>query len=110
MQLCNLQMGTSMGNSVFPEGVVGGIRRWRAKAKRNLARRKRNLPPRSLDASVESSPSFATLDASLSVDLDYTTDDGVESVERSDEENVGQRRPEQHQKLGSFEGFELSRV
>lgn len=97
-----------MGNSVFPETVVGGLKRWRAKARRNLAAKRRGLPPRSLDASVESSPSFATLDASLSVDLDYTSDgDGVESVEKSDEENVGERH---HQKLASFEGFELSRV
>lgn len=100
------QMGTSMGSSVFPEAVVGGLKRWRAKARRNLAARRRGLPPRSLDASVQSSPSFATLDASLSVDLDYTSD-GVESLEKSDEENVGER---QHQKLASFEGFEMSRV
>ncbi|KAK6149956.1 hypothetical protein DH2020_017481 [Rehmannia glutinosa] len=92
------QMGTSMGNSVFPEGVVGGLKRWRAKARRNLATRKRRLAQRSLDASVESSPSFSTLD------------DGVEWIGRLDEENVAERRPEQHQKLGSFEGFELSRV
>ncbi|KAI3456216.1 hypothetical protein Pfo_012879 [Paulownia fortunei] len=104
------QMGTSMGNSVFPEGVVGGLKRWRAKARRNMATRNRNLALRSLDASVESSPSFGTLDASPSVDIDYMIDDGVESVERSYEENAAERWPEQHQKLGSFEGFELSRV
>ncbi|KAK6124387.1 hypothetical protein DH2020_041880 [Rehmannia glutinosa] len=92
------QMGTSMGNSVFPEGVVGGLKRWRAKARRNLATRKRRLAQCSLDASVESSPSFSTLD------------DGVEWIGRLNEENVAERRPEQHQKLGSFEGFELSRV
>ncbi|KAL0353040.1 UNVERIFIED_CONTAM: MLO-like protein 12 [Sesamum angustifolium] len=101
------QMGTSMGNSVFPERVVGGLKRWRAKARRNLARRNRNLALRSLDASVESSPSFATLDASPSLDIDYLSDDGAESEY---EDNAAGKRPEQHQKLGSFEGFDLNRV
>ncbi|KAK4439991.1 MLO-like protein 12 [Sesamum alatum] len=109
------QMGTSMGNSVFPERVVGGLKRWHAKARRNLARRNRNLALRSLDASVdasvESSPSFATLDASPSLDIDYyQSDDGAEPVERSYEDNAAGKRPDQHQKLGSFEGFELNRV
>ncbi|KAL0305694.1 UNVERIFIED_CONTAM: MLO-like protein 12 [Sesamum radiatum] len=101
------QMGTSMGNSVFPERVVRGLKRWRAKARRNLARRNRNLALRSLDASVESSPSFATLDASPSLDIDYLSDDGAESVY---EDNAAGKRPEQHQKLGSFEGFDPNRV
>ncbi|KAL8460537.1 hypothetical protein ACS0TY_032172 [Phlomoides rotata] len=105
------RMGTSMRNSVFPEGVVRGMKRWRAKARRRIATRRRNSPLRSLDASVESSP-FATLDASLSVDLDYYTsdDDVVESAERSGVESIDHRQLEQHQKKGSFKGFELSIV
>lgn len=91
-----------MGNSVFPEEVVGGLKRWREKAKRNLATRRGDSATRSVDASVNSSPSFANLDTSLSVDYDYTSDDGIESPERSDEQ--------QQHKLGSFQGFELSRV
>ncbi|KAL3643473.1 hypothetical protein CASFOL_014288 [Castilleja foliolosa] len=106
------QMGTSMRKSVFPEEVVGGLKRWRAKARRNLAKRKQNLGHRLLDASVESSPSFSTLDTSYPLDVDYTSDDEIEPVGRLDEENIGERRPEQqHQrKLRSFEGFDLSRI
>ena len=89
-----------MGNSVFPENVVGGLKRWRAKARRNLAARRGDLTTRSLDASVESSPSFATLDASLPLDLDYTSDD--DGIERS--------YHQQQQQLGSFHGIEPSRV
>ncbi|KAG6419176.1 hypothetical protein SASPL_121388 [Salvia splendens] len=96
------QMGTSMGNSVFPENVVGGLKRWRAKARRNLAARRGDLTTRSLDASVESSPSFANLDASLPLDLDYTSDD--DGIERSD------HNQQQQQQLGSFHGIEPSRV
>ncbi|KAH6773661.1 hypothetical protein C2S52_003435 [Perilla frutescens var. hirtella] len=98
------QMGTSMGNSVFPEQVVAGLKRWRAKARRNLAARRRGFAPRSLDASLESSPSFATLDTSLSLDLDYTTDDGITSD--TEEISVAQTQ----QKLGSIHGFEFARV
>lgn len=61
-----------MGNSVFPEKVVGGLKRWRAKARRSLAARRGDLTTRSLDASVESSPSFANLDASLPLDRAYS--------------------------------------
>ncbi|GFP97540.1 mlo protein homolog 1 [Phtheirospermum japonicum] len=105
------QMGTSMRKSVFPEEVVGGLKRWRAKARRNLAKGKRNLGHRLLDASVESSPSFSTLETSRPLDVDYTSDDGVEPIVRLDEDNEDERRPEQQQrKLRSFEGFDLSRV
>ncbi|KAL2494957.1 MLO-like protein 6 [Forsythia ovata] len=105
------QMGSSMRNAVFPEEVMGGLKRWRAKAKKNLARKhKMDLARRSLDGlldtSVESSPSFGSLDASFSVEIGYASDDRVVL----DEDGVVRRQPEQQQKLGSFGGFELSRT
>ncbi|KAL2475312.1 MLO-like protein 8 [Abeliophyllum distichum] len=105
------QMGSSMRNAVFPEEVMGGLKRWQAKAKKNLARKhKMDLARRSLDGlldtSVESSPSFGTLDASFSVEIGYASDDGIVL----DEDGVVRRQPEQQQKLGSFGGFELSRT
>lgn len=104
-------MGTSMGDSVLPEGVMGGLKRWRARARRNIARRRRDFAVRSFDASVETSPSFGTVDASPSLDIDYATDDdGIEWAARSDDDNVAEIRAEQPRKLGSsFDGFELSR-
>ncbi|CAA2988159.1 MLO 6 [Olea europaea subsp. europaea] len=105
------QMGSSMRNSAFTEEVMGGLKRWRVKAKKNLAhKRHTDLARRSLDGlldtSVESSPSCGTLDPSFSIEIDYASDSGVVSNENS----VARRQPEQHQKPGSFEGFELSRT
>lgn len=104
-------MGSSMRNSAFTEEVMGGLKRWRVKAKKNLAdKRHKDLARRSLDGlldtSVESSPSCGTLDPSFSIEIDYASDSGVVSNENS----VARRQPEQHQKPGSFEGFELSRT
>lgn len=60
---------------VFTENVVEGLKRWRATARKNLAvRSPYNAagPPleHSTDASIASSPSFNTLDVSLSIDMD----------------------------------------
>ncbi|KAL3617074.1 hypothetical protein CASFOL_039468 [Castilleja foliolosa] len=108
------QMGTSMRKSVFPEEVVRGLKRWRKKARKNLAKRKQNMGHRLLDVSIESSPSFSTLDISRTLDVDCTNDDGFGPVGRLDEENEDKRRPEQQQQRNSrsFEGFVnvLSRV
>lgn len=107
------QMGTSMGNSVFPEEVMGGLRRWRAKAKKNLATRRGDFTTRSLDASVDSSPSFATLSVDMDLDYTYTSDDdGIVSAEPSDEDSSGKRviqQQKQKQKVSSFEGFAIRR-
>ncbi|XP_073286335.1 MLO-like protein 12 [Primulina huaijiensis] len=113
------QMGTTMGNSVFPEEVAGGLKRWHAKAKRNLARRHnynylwRPSLEGSLDASLHSSPSFATLDASVSLDIGHASDDddGVGLKENLEEgENVDRiEQLEEHRKSESFEGFQLSK-
>ncbi|KAL9146318.1 hypothetical protein ABFS82_13G102400 [Erythranthe guttata] len=103
------QMGTSMGNSVLPEGVMAGLKRWREKARRNVGRRNQNLAVRSLDASVESSPSFSlSVEASPSLYIDYVPDNDNELGEILPvEENLAEIR---HHKFGSFQGFELSRV
>lgn len=93
-----------MGLSVFPDGVVGGLKRWRAKARRKVAERNNRSLDASVNASVESSPSFATLETSLSVDLDYSSDD---DVDWANEENARVRQP---QKSESFQGFEMNRV
>ncbi|KAL3617075.1 hypothetical protein CASFOL_039469 [Castilleja foliolosa] len=67
---------------------------------------------RLLDVSIESSPSFSTLDISRTLDVDYTSDDGSGPVGRLDEENEDERCLElqQQRKLRSFKSFVLSRV
>ncbi|XP_059670303.1 MLO-like protein 12 [Cornus florida] len=110
------QMGTTMRKAVFTEGVVKGLKRWRAKARKKLARRNAYFTQTSVDASLDTSvgtsPSFSTLDNSFSVGrLDHTyPDEGFGAVEISEEDSVARRRPEQHQKLGSFEGFDTSKT
>ncbi|XP_023543418.1 MLO-like protein 12 [Cucurbita pepo subsp. pepo] len=64
------QMGSSMKKTVFTEGVVEGLRKWKGRAKKRVARRRQrgrhgcdcNFPhssPRaSVDAGVDSPPSF----------------------------------------------------
>ncbi|GER41634.1 MLO-like protein [Striga asiatica] len=101
------QMGTSMRKSVFSPEVVEGLKRWRDKARRNLATNTSPNPAQlSLDPSVESCPSFSTLDASHVLDVDYMSDDVAESDGRLDGEIVAERPPVQR---GSFEGFDLKR-
>ncbi|CAK9152555.1 unnamed protein product [Ilex paraguariensis] len=103
------QMGTSMRNTVFPEAVVTSLRRWRAKAKKNVARRNAYSMHSSLDASLTTSPSFSTLGASLSIDFDDSFPEEFAPVELGNEDSdEGRRRQEQHHKLGSFKGFDLS--
>ncbi|CAL5346096.1 unnamed protein product [Camellia sinensis] len=105
------QMGTSMKKVVLTEEMVKGLKRWRAKAKKNLARRNTSSTLHSLDASITSldtSPSFNTLHRSPSVDLDNLSIDGdFVAVEVKNEDNVAGKRVEHHQKFGSFRGFDL---
>ncbi|KAA8519736.1 hypothetical protein F0562_013992 [Nyssa sinensis] len=110
-----LVMGTSMRNAIFTEGVVIGLKRWRAKAKKNIAGRDIYSTRPSLDASLDSSPSFGTLDASPSLDFDINPSTAHEgafaAVEIGDGDDVGGRlHYQQHQKLGSFEGFDSSKI
>ncbi|CAB4276156.1 unnamed protein product [Prunus armeniaca] len=77
------QMGTSMRKAVFTANVVKGLKKWRAKARKNLALRNHPHSARlSLDASLETSlslgtsPSLSGHDASFStVDFDRPSDD-----------------------------------
>ncbi|KAH7837107.1 hypothetical protein Vadar_009673 [Vaccinium darrowii] len=108
------QMGTSMRKAVFTEGVVEGLKRWRVKAKKKVALRN-NSARRSLDASITSldtSPSFSTLDVvSFHVERVYPSGDtSYLAVEVGEDDSVTRDRREHHQKLGSFEGFELSKT
>lgn len=117
-------MGTSMRKDVFTEGVVHGLKKWRVKAKKNLASRNTNniYPARlsldtSLESSLDTSPSFG-VDARFSVEFDPPSDldhdpemVAVEVLDDDDDEekNVRQRQPEAEirPKLGSsFHGFE----
>lgn len=108
-------MGSSMREDVFTEVVAYGLQRRRVKAKKSLALgNTRNVWVRpSLDASLEtsldSSPSFNTLDATFPVDFDRPSDaDQYVAVELQAEENVREIQPETKQKVGSFDGFHLS--
>lgn len=103
-----------MRKVVFTEGVVEGLKKWRRRAKKNLAIRNTTSNSvwarPSLDALIETSPSFSTLDVSYSVDqLDdrLGEDDGYLSVEISDEESSRGKQVEKQQKLSSFDGFAL---
>ncbi|KAH0985738.1 hypothetical protein GBA52_012915 [Prunus armeniaca] len=77
------QMGTTMRKAVFTANVVKGLKKWRAKARKNLALRNHPHSARlSLDASLETSlslgtsPSLSGHDASFStVDFDRPSDD-----------------------------------
>ncbi|THF99153.1 hypothetical protein TEA_020961 [Camellia sinensis var. sinensis] len=116
------QMGTSITKAACTEGVVDGLKQWRAKAKKNIVlRNNTNLARPSLDASMASlnniSPSFTNLDASFFVELDnpFTTDGGfvadkVDSEAEIEEDNLVGQRMEQYQKLGSFEGFDICKT
>ncbi|KAI7999398.1 hypothetical protein LOK49_LG09G00775 [Camellia lanceoleosa] len=114
-------MGTSITKAACTEGVVDGLKQWRAKAKKNIVlRNNTNLARPSLDASMASlnniSPSFTNLDASFSVELDnpFTTDGGfvadkVDNEAEIEEDNLVGQRMEQYQKLGSFEGLTFAK-
>ncbi|KAK6932618.1 Mlo-related protein, partial [Dillenia turbinata] len=92
------QLGTSMGKAVFTETVVEGLKKWQANAKKNRATRNSARP--SLDAllSVQSSPSFSTLDC----DLPLAEVNVVENDEVDDEESLTRRQKEQ----GKYISFE----
>lgn len=115
------QMGTSMRNAVFPEGVVNGLKRWRKRARKNLAiKNKYWRASPSLDASVEdNSPSFSVLDPSLSVELGYTNtstmDDwntSAEEITSDEDSDNGKQVVVQPEKigLGSFKGFNMDKM
>ncbi|XP_059438469.1 MLO-like protein 12 [Corylus avellana] len=109
------QMGTSMRKDVFTEGVVNGLKRWRVKAKKNVALR--NTNNYSLDTSLETSlvdtsPSFNTLEATISVESGSPSDAEYVAVGVEDEEKGivgGRSQPEEKQKVmgGSFHGFDV---
>ncbi|XP_027111824.1 MLO-like protein 6 [Coffea arabica] len=103
------QMGTSTLRNAFPEAVVRGLKRWRAKARKKIARRSHYAP--SLDASLDASLtslSFSTLDASLSVELGYAADESIISTEIEDEDTSDSGK--QMEKVGSFEGLDMGRM
>lgn len=102
------QMGTSMSKAVFTEVVVEGLKRWRAKARKNVAIRSPNRPARpsldtSLETSVDTSPSFNTLDASFSAEHYAAVDVRDDDIEDEEAHIVVGR-----QKVGSFHGFDLT--
>ncbi|XP_057949009.1 MLO-like protein 12 [Malania oleifera] len=100
------QMGTSMRKDVFTEGVVMGLQKWRANAKKNLFHHRITESARpSLDASVETSPSFSD-------NLDHTPSPKAEflSIEVVDDERGREGKSKELRKLGSFEGFDMSKM
>ncbi|GMN50719.1 hypothetical protein TIFTF001_019869 [Ficus carica] len=119
------QMGTSMRRAVFTEGVVQGLKKWRRKARKNVAsrntatwpegRRRPSFDAPSFDASLETnslgtSPSFGTLDASFSIDADDSV--AVEIMEEDDDhsirEIIEESSEERPQNISSFDGFRMS--
>ena len=105
------QMGSSMRNSVFTEDVVKGLKRWRGRARKNLALLKNTNSregPLSIDHSLDTStvgtsPSFGTLDISVSLDADSVAVEIIEEEEEEkDHQQVSQHRA---QKISSFNGF-----
>jgi len=105
------QMGSSMRTAVFTENVVEGLKRWRAKARKNLKISYSARP--SLDASVDtslsfdSSPSFS-LSASYSIDPNRPVDSDHVTIEVIDEAKYNDDQPREHKKNSSFEGFSVS--
>ncbi|XP_074325890.1 MLO-like protein 12 isoform X1 [Apium graveolens] len=101
------QMGTSMRKSVFPEEVEDGLKKWRMKAKKNVARRSAiNSALTSLNASPQTSlhplPSFATTrgrSLSLKTDDPPIDDEGIVEVESA----TVRQEDRDHKRLGSFE-------
>lgn len=121
------QMGTSMRRAVFTEGVVQGLKKWRRKARKNVAsrntatwpegRRRPSFDAPSFDASLETnslgtSPSFGTLDASFSIDADDSV--AVEIMEEDDDhsirEIIEESSEERPQNISSFDGFRMSNI
>ncbi|CAL1388497.1 unnamed protein product [Linum trigynum] len=73
------QMGTSMRKSVFPAAVVIGLRRWRRRARKNLKKKRvilTSMSPleddsiRSSEITLETLPSFDSLDSECQEDLE----------------------------------------
>ncbi|XP_031248473.1 MLO-like protein 12 [Pistacia vera] len=106
------QMGSSMKKAVFTENVVQGLKNWRRRARKKL--KSSHSSGLSVDASLDTSlsldtsPSF-TLDTSYSVDCDLQFDDTEYVAVEIDEEKVS-KKPDEHQKMNSFDGFALANV
>ncbi|OAY26250.1 MLO-like protein 6 isoform X2 [Manihot esculenta] len=111
------QMGSSMRKAVFPEDVVVGLKRWRARAKKNL--KTSNSVATSLDNSLHTSPSFR-VDTSYSFEFSSPSDvgehvaikvinggggGGEEEEDEEDEEGKEKQTQDEHQRNDSFAGF-----
>lgn len=115
------QMGTSMGKAVFTESVSEGLKKWRAKAKKNLAMENTNhfsyattsldaSPDTSLETSLDHSPSFTLAAASFSLERDGPnpiSDSEIVALEIEGEEQVNGKGK---QNVSSYNGFELSKT
>ncbi|MCD9560102.1 hypothetical protein HAX54_018545 [Datura stramonium] len=103
------QMGTKIKNSVFTDGMISGLRRWQAKAKKKLAKRNNYLlTQNSLDII---SPTFGTLDNSLSFRTSLDGSSSTQTENDDDDEIVAdERQLQKHTQLGSFDGFHSSSV
>ncbi|XP_057985469.1 MLO-like protein 12 isoform X3 [Hevea brasiliensis] len=105
------QMGSSMRKVVFPENVVMGLKRWRAKARKNLKTSDSTGP--SLDASLDTSPSFR-LDDSITAEFGSPSDVAervaIEVINGGDREEKGKEKQpqEEHQGNDSFDGFDTN--
>lgn len=112
-------MGTSMRTAVFPEEVENGLRKWRMKAKKNIARRnaiptppfaRRNTmssTPSPLNTSPHFRPPFSATLNNTPYSLEtYTSssldDDGIVIVQNVDNQEKGIDRSKDLEMLGSF--------
>lgn len=100
-------MGSSMKKSVFPESVVQGLKRWRGRVRKNLRSNYSARPSLDTSLSLDTSPSF-TLDASYSVDCEPPSDDTEYVAVEIGEEKVDKQIDQEHQKVNSFDGFDVS--
>ncbi|XP_038689727.1 MLO-like protein 12 isoform X2 [Tripterygium wilfordii] len=115
------QMGTSMNKAVFTENVTKGLKRWRVKARKNLAHKNNYSPSRlSLDASlsldtstsfsIDASPSFS-LDASYSVKFDRPMEDeAVVAIDIAEQDRSHEGTADEHEKVNSFDGFDTNKM
>ncbi|CAK7350512.1 unnamed protein product [Dovyalis caffra] len=101
------QMGTSMRTAVFTENMVEGLKRWRAKAKKNLKNSYSARPSLDTSLSLDSSPSFS-LHTSNSIDWNRPLNRDHVAIEVTDEAKDDDEQLQEHKKHGSFEGFEVS--
>ena len=110
-------MGTSMRKAVFTETVVTGLKKWRARARKNLALK--NSGRKSLDfslqtsLSLDTSLSFSHIDASASFstvdyDAEYVAVEIMDSAGNFVQEKQEPESEDRNQKPGSsFDGFDF---